>query len=68
MKYIITADIRGVKYYLKVGNQLDSPRTPYDFVYKGLKSHASKYSRREVAEAVIAGIKSDWELKVEAVQ
>lgn len=67
MKYIITADIKGVKYYLKVGNELDSPRHKHDFAYKGLKNHASVYSKREVAEAVIAGIKSDWELKVEAV-
>lgn len=66
MKYLIVADIKEIKYYLKVGNDLDTPRYRYDFVYRGLKNHASKYKTREVAEAVIAGIKSPWELKVEA--
>ena len=69
MSYIITADIKVVKYYLNFGDR-QYYGGPYKFYYEGLKNNATVY---KCGEALVRGIveeiqkKSPWELSVEPV-
>lgn len=68
MKYLITADIKGFSYYIRV-DSVAHHGAVLQFSYQGLKNNATVFPDKEHALATRKRIenKSDWELRVEAV-
>jgi hypothetical protein len=66
MKYLITADIRGVKYYIRIIIPASHGRTA-SFSHVGLKNNATKFNSESEAEETRKEIQpqTDWRLKVE---
>lgn len=66
MSYIITADIKGVKYYLRIIQRAFHGKI-MSFSHVGLKNNATKYSTSAEAEKDMKEIQpqSDWKLSVE---
>lgn len=67
MNYLIVADIRGVKYYIKIEQRAFHGKV-ISYSHQGLKNNASTFETKELAEELQKALqeKSDWELKVEA--
>jgi hypothetical protein len=66
MNYIITADIKGFKYFIKI-EDVAHHGAVLKFSYQGLKNNATVFNYKDYALGIVKKIdnKSDWELRVE---
>jgi hypothetical protein len=66
MNYIITADIKGFKYFLRtVYNGVRGWANGYEI--EGLKNNATVFNSQDDADDFIDTIECEWELSIERV-